>query len=216
MSGLSYYAVDLETTGLMAKNMYHEITEISIIRCVDKVQLFRNVRCENPQNASVDALRITNKTMSDLTKGVSRKEAVDICNRFFNIDGLTPAHRCIIGHNIFTFDKKFLHALWENVGEIFPAHLYLDTIPMMRFYAKQIGLIKPKVNLHASMDICGIKKVGARHNALSDSQNSYLLWKDLVDNKKIDYLPFIKTAIHLPKNANDDNEALDPELLDQQ
>jgi DNA polymerase III alpha subunit (gram-positive type) len=215
MSGLSYFTVDLETTGLVAKNMYHEITEISIIRCSDKMQLFYNIRCEHPHTANIDALRITNKTLADLSKGLSRQEAVAKCNRFFNTDGLTPAHRCIVGHNIFTFDKKFLHALWESVGELFPAHLFLDTIPMTRHYAKQIGLVKPKVNLQAACDIVGIQKVSAKHNAKNDSQNSYLLWKDLIDNKKIDHLPFIKTAVHMPKSSGEDNEALDPELLNQ-
>lgn len=215
MSGLKYYCLDLESTGLVAKNYYHEITEISIIRDHDKMQLYRQVKCETPQSASIDALRITNKTLADLAKGKTRHEAVKECNRFFNEDGLTPAHRCIVGHNIYTFDRKFLFALWEAVGEIFPAQLWLDTIPMTRAYAKQIGLVKPKVNLHAACDIVGIKKVGAKHNAKSDSQNSYLLWQDLVEVKKMDYLPFIKTAIHIPASkVGDENEALDPDLLD--
>ena len=79
-----------------------------------------------------------------------------------------------------------MFALWESVGRVFPATLWLDTIPMTRYYAKQIGLVKPKVNLHAACDIVGIKKVSAKHNAKSDSQNSYLLWKNLVEDKKMD------------------------------
>src|ERR1700679_1153587 len=101
-----YYIIDTETTGL--KINYHECTEIGIIRALDRVQLWRNIKCESPQNASFDALAITKKTLADLEKGFSRKEIVTECNKFFNEDGLTPAHRCIVGHNIFSFDKRFL------------------------------------------------------------------------------------------------------------
>ena len=168
-------------------------------------------------------MAITKKTLADLEKGFTKEQVVEECDRFFNEDGLTPAHRCIVGHNIFTFDKRFLFALWESVGKIFPATLWLDTIPMTRAYAKQIGLVKPKVNLHAACDILGVKKISEAHNAKVDSRNSYLLWKNLVEEKKVDYLPFIKTAIHqyidpaaaLAALDNDDNGAgLDPALLD--
>lgn len=213
MSGLKFYVIDTETTGL--RSSYHEITEIGIIRASDRVQLWRNIKCENPQNASFDALAITKKTLADLEKGKSKEEVVEECDKFFAEDGLTPAHRCIVGHNIFSFDKRFLHALWESVGKEFPANLWLDTIPMTKTYAKQIGLVKPKVNLHAACDIVGVKKLSDSHNAKVDSRNSYLLWKNLMEEKKVDHLPFIKTAIHtISIISDDDNEGLDPALLD--
>jgi DNA polymerase III epsilon subunit-like protein len=213
MSGIVYYIIDLETTGLKAG--YHEPTEIGIIRAADRVQLWRNIKCEFPERASFDALAITKKTIADLERGFTKEQVVDECEKFFNEDGLTPAHRCIVGHNIFSFDKRFLHALWEMLGKEFPAHLFLDTIPMIRHYAKQIGLVKPKVNLHASLDIVGVKKLYDAHNAKVDSRNSYLLWKDLIDNKKIDHLPFIKTAIHqISPQTTDEEGGLDPALLD--
>ena len=71
-------------------------------------------------------------------------------------------------------------------------------------YAKKIGLIKPKVNLHASCDIVGIKKISSAHNAKSDSRNTYLLHKDLIESKKIDYLPFIKTSSQEAINGTED------------
>ena len=49
-----YYVIDTETTGL--RQNYHEMTEIGIIRAVDRVQLWKPIKCENPQNASFDAL----------------------------------------------------------------------------------------------------------------------------------------------------------------
>jgi len=212
MSGLKYYVIDTETTGL--KNNYHEMTEIGIIRCSDRVQIHRLIKCENPERASFDALAITKKTMADLEKGNDRRAVVAECNKFFLEDGATPAHRCIVAHNA-SFDRKFLHALWEQCGEKFPADLWLDTIALTRSYAKAIGLVKPKVNLHAACDIVGIKKISEAHNAKVDSRNTFLLHRDLVEVKQVDYLPFIKTAIHnLAEDSSSDGEGLDPSLLD--
>lgn len=216
MSGIKYYVIDTETTGLKAN--YHEMTEIGIIRCEDRVQLWRQIKCVYPERANFDALAITKKTMADLERGMDNSQVVDECEKFFAEDGLTPAHRCIVAHNA-PFDRKFLHALWEQMGKEFPAHLWLDTMSLTREYAKQVGLVKPKVNLHASCDIVGIKKISEAHNAKVDSRNTYLLHRNLVEEKKVDYLPFIKTAVHVistPTNDDDDTGAggLDPSLLD--
>jgi len=209
---LKYYVIDTETTGLKAN--YHEMTEVGIIRCEDRVQLHKVIKCENPERANFDALAITKKTMADLEKGSDKRAVVAMCNKFFAEDGATPAHRCIIAHNA-PFDRKFLHALWEQCDQEFPADLWLDTIALTKAYAKAIGLIKPKVNLHAACDIVGIKKISEAHNAKVDSRNTYLLHRDLVEVKQVDYLPFIKTAAHrLTNTSTDDGEGLDPSLLD--
>jgi DNA polymerase III epsilon subunit-like protein len=107
---IQYYIIDTETTGLKAG--YHECVEIGIIRCVDRVQLWRQIIAESPERSSFDALAITKKTLSDLEKGHRKEDVVAECEKFFNEDKLTPAHRCIVAHNS-PFDRKFLHALWE-------------------------------------------------------------------------------------------------------
>lgn len=215
MSGLQFYVIDTETTGLKAG--YHECTEIGIIRCVDRVQLWRQIKCVYPERANFDALAITKKTMADLERGYDREAVVEECEKFFAEDGLTPAHRCIVAHNA-PFDRKFLHAMWEVCGKEFPAHLWLDTMSLTREYAKQNGIIKPKVNLHASCDLVGIKKISEAHNAKVDSRNTFLLHRSLVEDKKVDYLPFVKTAVHTvvtqPTVDSDDGGGLDPSLLD--
>lgn len=193
MSEIQYYVIDTETTGL--RSGYHELTEIGIVRCKDRVLLWRPVKCKYPERANFDALAITGKSMQDLHQGYDSEEVVEICEKFFNEDGLTPAHRCIICHNA-AFDKKFLHALWQQENKVFPANLWLDTMALTREYAKKIGLVKPKVNLQASCELLGIKKTAGVHNAKSDSKNTYLLYKELVDNQKINYLPYIKTIPH--------------------
>lgn len=209
---LNYYVIDTETTGL--KSGYNEMTEIGIIRCKDRVQLWRQIRCEYPERANFDALAITKKTMADLEKGHESASVVTECEKFFNEDGLTAAHRVIIAHNA-PFDRKFLHALWGKFNKEFPANLWLDTMALTRHYAKKNGILKPKVNLHAACDIAGINKISEAHNAKVDSRNTYLLHKALVEDKGVDYLPFIKTAIHsISSSNNDDEEGLDPSLLD--
>jgi DNA polymerase III epsilon subunit-like protein len=213
---LKFYCIDTETSGLSTK--IHEITEISTIRCDDKVQLTNMVKCDYPQNANVDALRITGKTLADLEKGISKRESIDNLNKFLKSDGLTPSHRCIIGHNI-NFDLRFLHKHWSDQGEVFPANLWLDTISLTKEFIKKQGngiqIIKTatgrmSTTLHSCCDMVGIKKFAAAHNSKVDSRNTYLLWKALVEEKGVDYLPFIKTQIHYLE----DDERIDPSTLD--
>lgn len=209
---LRYYIIDTETTGL--KSGYHEITEIGIIRCEDRVQLYRQIRSEHPERASFDALAITKKTMNDLSKGREKGEVVEECNKFFEEDGVGASGRVIVAHNA-SFDRRFLHALWGECGKEFPANLWLDTISLVKEYAKREGHIKPKVNLHAACDLVGIKKISEAHNAKVDSRNTYLLHKNLVEEKGIDILPHIKTEEHrLVKVGVNEEEGLDPTLLD--
>lgn len=202
MSGIKFYVIDTETTGLSVS--LHEVVEIGIVRFDDRNILYKKIKAERPETASFDALKITGKTLQDLKEGYSKQEIVNECNKFFNEDGLTPAHRCIIAHNA-SFDRKFVHAMWDSCDQSFPANLWLDTISLTKFYAKKIGLVKPKVNLQAACDILGIKKVASFHNASSDSKNTYLLFKSLIEEKNIDYLPFIKTEIHNNKPEIDES-----------
>ena len=209
---LYYYVIDTETTGL--KVDHHEMSEIGIIRCTDRVQLWRQIICEYPERANFDALAITKKTLADLERGHDKRAVVAECNKFFAEDGATPAARVIVAHNA-PFDRRFLHALWAQCGEAFPANLWLDTMALTREFAKKQGIVKPKVNLHASCDLVGIKKLSEAHNAKVDSRNTYLLHRNLLEEKKVDYLPFIKTAIHVVDQPSIDyDEGLDPSLLD--
>jgi DNA polymerase III epsilon subunit-like protein len=221
---LLFYVIDTETTGLKAG--YNEMTEVGIIRCTDRLQLWRQIKCEYPERANFDALAITKKTLADLEMGHPKEAIVSECLRFFNEDGATPAHRCIVAHNA-AFDRRFLHALWEACGETFPAHLWVDTMALTKDHAKKAGLLQPNVKqsfkLHDSCNLIGIKKFADAHNAKVDSRNTYLLFNDLVNNKKVNYLPHIKTVVHQYVDpaaalaALDDDETgggLDPALLD--
>lgn len=201
MAGIQYYVLDLETTGLMWKGNFHEICEFSIIRASNREQLSRQVKVDKPENSSVDALRIIKKTINELKQGVSKKELIDVAERFVLEDELTPEHRCLVGHNIINFDRKFLWQLWSSFNKDFPFSLYLDTMQLMRAFVKQKQIIKPAINLQASCDLLQIKKLGMPHTAHSDTQNTFLLWEKLM--KETDYIKFIK---RIPHNEEDNND----------
>ena len=113
---------------------------------------------------------------------------------FFAQDGLSPAHRCIIGHNI-SFDRGFLYHIWEKHNKQFPGELWLDTLAICRRLAKDKGLIKPRLNLHAACDLFGIQKIAEAHTAKADTRNNYLLMQHFIDNK-IPYIDLIKRIPH--------------------
>jgi hypothetical protein len=104
--------------------------------------------------------------------------------------------------------------MWASEGQEFPAHLWLDTIAMTREFLKKEGIKTRIVNLNASCDYVGIKKLSKAHNAKVDSRNNYLLYRGLVDDKKIDHLPFIKSFPHIISPTIADDDGLDPDLLD--
>lgn len=190
---LSYYVIDTETTGLKAG--WAEITQISIIRATDRHQLSFYIKAEHPERASKEALEITNRTMSDLYKGISKEEGVDKVEKFLSEDGLTDEHRCFIAHNA-PFDIRFCHALWSSVGKKLPVICWMDTKPFAKLWANKLGLEKPKLTLTASLENAGLKPVDPGvHNAISDSRNTYLLWKKGID-EGIDHTLCIKRYPH--------------------
>lgn len=201
MSGIRYYVVDTETTGVSTKT--HEVVELSIIKVgIDgekNTQFYKKIIAEHPETASLDALRITRKTMADLRQGERAKDVVDMVDRFLEQDGLTPAHRCIVAHNA-PFDRRFIHTLWEKQEKKFLADLWLDTIPMFKSYAKREN-IKTAARLDVACEVMGIvNKSGAAHNASSDSRNTYYLLKKMIDSN-VPYLSIIKNEPHIIKNS---------------
>lgn len=188
MSGLAYYVIDTETTGL--KPDWHEITQISIIRFEDRHQISKFIRARYPKRANPEALRITGKTEADLRIGEDRVTAVEAIDKFIRSDGLTDEHRCMIAHNA-PFDKNFCHALWKSVGKVFPAICWADSKTLAKTWAVKLGIEKPKLSLAAALEFTGIVPVPGQHNAISDSRNTYLLWKKGVESG-VDYFPAIK------------------------
>lgn len=190
---LLFYVIDVETTGL-SRN--HEITQISIVRCSDRNQLSRNIKALYPERATPEALRITGRTLEDILIGEGREEVVERCNLFFQEDGKTPEFRCVVAHNG-SFDRRFCHTLWEEMGHKFPADLWLDTKRLSKQLANKQGIIKPTLTLEASLKLAGVEAKPGKHNAISDTRNTYLLWKKIIEEHAIDYLPLIENKPHI-------------------
>ncbi len=201
ISQIIYYLIDLETSGLNLKT--NETTQVSIIRCSDRHQLTKYIKAEHPETASDEALRITKRTRADLLKGDAKEFVVDACDRFFAEDGATPEHRCMVGHNVHRFDQRFTHDLWRKCGKQFGAHLWLDTLPFTKAYARKFGIESPSFNLASSLNILKVASKGEAHNALTDSQNNYRLWRKLMESG-VDHLDHIKRIPHLLNNTEDD------------
>ena len=174
---------------------FHELFEISLINADTMTQITRRIKIDKPENSSLDALKITGNTIDDLKKGKSKFDVVNEIDAFINEDGLTPDHRCLVGHNIINFDRKFLWHLWESCGKEFPFHMYLDTMHMMRDYTKKLQMIKPKINLAASCEMLKVANVDTNwHSAKGDTRNCFFLWKKLMD--EVNHLMHIKTMVH--------------------
>lgn len=190
---LHYYVIDLETNGL--KCDWHETSEISLIRCSDRHQLSRFIKIKHPERTSGEALHVTGRTLEDLQKGDPAESVVKIFDDFIISDGQTNENRVFIGHNV-SFDRRFVYDLWGKFGKIFPGNLWLDTKTMAKQYANlTLGMVKPKLTLGACLEFTGIKARGTAHNAVSDTQNTYILHNSLV-KYGVDYLPAIKRVPH--------------------
>jgi DNA polymerase III epsilon subunit-like protein len=193
MSGLIYYIIDTETNGLKAD--WHEIFQISIIRCQDRHQYSKYIRVEHPERSSEEALKITGRAVADLRTGSDKKTVVEQIDAWMATDGQAPEDRCIVGHNI-AFDRRFCHALWASVGKKFPANNWLDTENIAKSWALKHGVERPKrLSLKAALEITQIKALPGAHDAISDARNTYLLWKCGQD-EEIDHLLHIKRLPH--------------------
>lgn len=195
MSNLKYYVIDTETTGIQAD--FHETIEISIIRCSDRHQLTCQIKADFPERASPKALEVTGKTKEDLFYGDRKEDVVRLCNAFFEQDGATPEHRCIIGHNA-SFDKRFCHALWAKCDQTFPAVVWMDTVKMSRLWAKMLGKQPKSFKLAKALEFANIKAMPGAHDAGSDARNTYLLWKKGMESG-VDYLQATRRWPHETK-----------------
>jgi len=192
---MEYYIIDTETTGLKAG--HHEITDISIVRCTDRAQLTKKIKIDHPDRVSMQALEVTGRNYEDILGGEDKFEVVERCEEFWREDGLTPEHRCMVAHNA-PFDKRFCHALWEDVGKEFPVVCWMDTIKFAKTWAKEIGVYQKSFKLELALKFAGISELPGAHTAAGDARNTYLLWKKGMDNG-VDHLPAIQRYPHIIK-----------------
>jgi DNA polymerase III epsilon subunit-like protein len=196
-----YYVLDTETTGLKAG--YHEVNQISVLRLDDGEQITVDIAVEHPSRASQEALNVQGKSRLEICSGIRPAQAVDRVSKFLEGDEHTPAHRCIVGHNV-QFDRKFCWQMWDDAQRIFPADLWLCTKTFAQRYAKKTGPQKiaqaqnqPKAKFGLNMFMGGVglvPKEGA-HSAEVDVKNTATLLQFLWDSK-MDYVSLIKRMPH--------------------
>jgi DNA polymerase III epsilon subunit-like protein len=182
------------------------VNQISVIRVADGFQKTANIAVDFPNRANPDALRIQKKAKHELKIGVPRDDVVEELDAFFEEDGLTAAHRCIVGHSV-AFDRRFCHAMWAFSGKEFKADLWLCTRSFAMRWGKRIGpekiaAIQEQPKAKYSLDMCmkaaGLPAKFGAHSATIDTQNTLTLFNFLMD-KKLDYVSIIKRVPHKTK-----------------
>ena len=79
-SGICYYILDTETTGLSVD--FHEINQVSIMRVIDQEQISLTIKVRNPNSFSPEALEIQGILPDDLLKGVPIEDAIETIETF--------------------------------------------------------------------------------------------------------------------------------------
>ncbi len=206
---MEYYLVDTETTGL--KNGFHELTEISIIRCKDRAQKVWLVKIKHPERASKEALHITGKTVNELlSRGRYIEDILDEVDDFLKEDKEEPDGRVMIAHNA-PFDRRFLEGVWEQQGRTWLANYWLDTKEMGRKFVKGIPNptnAKISLSLDNLLKVANIKNIeSGAHSAEVDARNTYRLWDKFktvgISNTEFTKLsPTIMNSIGIKKTSN--------------
>lgn len=197
---MKYYVIDTETTGLKAG--YHEVTEISIIRCADLVQKTWNIKIKYPKRVSPQALAATGNTIEELLgRGKYIEEVAEAVEKFLQEDGAKPDERVMIAHNA-TFDQKMMEAEFALLGKPFPANMWECTMQMSRKFLKQKNpsVSRPKVNQRECITQFGIKSEAKDHASETDARNCYRI-RDFLLKNGINELEFITKSKQLVKVA---------------
>lgn len=215
-----YYIIDTETTGLSMD--VHEINQISVMRVSDQKQLNLQIKVKKPHVYNPQALEIQGITPDDLRKGMPIEEAVQIIDSFFNEDGKTQAHRCVIAHNA-PFDRKFIHRAWDSVNKEFLADLWICTQSFGKRYVKKhggdklaqsqldagvdiikdkFGKLKPKFGLNNLLLGVGLKPKDGAHRAEIDVQNT-LVWYNWLMNSNTEHVSLISRIPHKEAKITD-------------
>lgn len=189
---MKYYVIDLETSGL--KLSYHEITELSILRCEDLVQGVWLFNIKNPKRFSPDALE---KTGQDLIKIANREfyieDKIEEINAFIEEDKATPDERVMIAHNS-QFDRNGVEMNWKKNGYKFPANYWMDTKELARKYiTKVLNLKKRSLGLGKLLRFFDIYHETNFHTAEVDVRNTFRMWKFL-NKKGINNMEFVKIS----------------------
>ena len=161
-----YVVYDLETTGTSCKR--DKIVEIAAIKVIggkatEEFSSLVNPECPIPYGAS---------QVNGITDEMVAGEPVlrDVLPRFLEFVGDLP----LVGHNIISFDMKFIYRECREVFKKIPDNDLVDTLPLAR-------LCLPELAHHRLTDLAEhyhLSTVGA-HRALKDCQMTMQVYEEL-------------------------------------
>lgn len=161
-----YVVYDLETTGI--SSTYDAVIEISAVRVRNGRITDEFSELVNPGREIPAAASMVNHITDDMVAGAPYFDKV--LERFLEFVG----EDVLVGHNIHSFDMKFLYRDCEKYFDQTLSNDYLDTLQM----AKKVFPHWRHRRLGDLADFYGISTVGA-HRALHDCRMNQLIFEKM-------------------------------------
>lgn len=161
-----YVVFDLETTGISSEK--DDIVEISAVRAADGRIVDEFSTLVNPGRPIPYSASMVNGITDDMVKDSPPVEGALIDFLRFAGDAV------LVGHNIRTFDMKFLCRYARDIWGRTIGNDYIDTLQLARAYLPQLGH-------HRLTDLAvhyGISAEGA-HRALNDCRMNQMVFEQL-------------------------------------
>ncbi|MDE7009289.1 MAG: topoisomerase DNA-binding C4 zinc finger domain-containing protein [Lachnospiraceae bacterium] len=161
-----YVVFDLETTGISCYN--DQVVEISAVKVskgqvVEEFTSLVNPKCPIPYRASM-----VNGITDEMVKDAPAFDKV-----LADFLGFIGDH-VLVGHNIHTFDMKFIYRDCEKFWGKVPENNYVDTLSLARMCLAELGHYK----LTDLSEYYGISTKGA-HRALNDCRMNQIIYERL-------------------------------------
>lgn len=162
----NYVVFDLETTGVSCR--YDEVVEISAIKVDNHETVSEFTTLVNPKRRIPYQASQVNGITDDMVEDAPAFETA--LADFFAFAG----DYALVGHNIHTFDMKFIYRDSEKYFGRIPKNDYIDTLTLARSYLPQLKHHK----LTDLADYYGISTTGA-HRALNDCRMNQAVYECL-------------------------------------
>ena len=161
-----YVVFDLETTGISCYN--DQVVEISAVKVskgqvVEEFTSLVNPKCPIPYRASM-----VNGITDEMVKDAPAFDKV-----LADFLGFIGDH-VLVGHNIHTFDMKFIYRDCEKFWGKVPENNYVDTLSLARMCLAELGHYK----LTDLSEYYGVSTKGA-HRALKDCRMNQIIYERL-------------------------------------
>lgn len=150
-----YVVFDLETTGISAES--DEVVEISAVKVKDGVAVEEFGTLVNPERPMPISASLVNGITDEMLKDAPVFQ--DVLADFLKFAG----DNVLVGHNIHTFDMKFIYRDSKKFYGKIPDNDYIDTLTLARQYISGLS----RYRLVDLAEHYGISPEGA-HRALND------------------------------------------------